>query len=694
MRIVPDSTITLYSGVTIDNGEQLAFSSKAKQTAYFASKVVRSAVPCTTVRKSGTLRVDIPGSVMATCNYLSFVNPSFDNKIVYARIIDYDYINNECIEISYAIDYWQTWMFDVSYDSMYIDREHLSQAEWVLAEANPYDPTIMEFKTGESLDISKDLEKLMYTVGSSTNNDGFKIGDVIASAAPLVNDAIGALVKVSEISFDDLDADTTYTTTPSQVFVNILTAIANEGLGYYKLTEATYAYLTTKYPSAGIQREATGSEWTYGGTSISPAFNNRMAVPCNIMYDPSRLQLTNLLEALTRWECVSSIAGMYAIPKNIMFLAGSAGGSSYQQSSIYAGQQTAKTHLSVTNKKLMRYPFSYMRVMTPTGDIKELHYEDFAEVQGGTDSCKMLLSLDITDIPTLIVAPYQYKMSGYSDISANNCNIFEAVYFAQFPTMPYMIDAYLTQEAAVTHEVISRRTIDGAWEMSMQHESVSKTKENVDLLGKIGSFIGIGSGIGDAYEKEASGGKPGGMTSGLGMLGAGAGAASWGYEYGYTLAGRRGQQENAEAMWHGAGSSLAGASDNAIARNLAGTRPAYACDKYIPSNGVGATNFNILSSCDILFLRVSLNSDIISKYDTYFSHYGYTSGRCGIPRVIRFTQGSNTDSEIPHWITVDGRPTTYIKTADCKVTNAMLPVASAIKSMFDSGVRMIKGDLD
>ena len=95
---------------------------------------------------------------------------------------------------------------------------------------------------------------------------------------------------------------------------------------------------------------------------------------------------------------------------------------------------------------------------------------------------------------------------------------------------------------------------------------------------------------------------------------------------------------------------------------------------------------------DIVFMRVTLNNVMLERFDNYFTHYGYTSGRCGIPRVCAFVSGSSNNDDIPHWLTVNGKPCTYIKTADCRVTHSMLPVENQIKAMFDSGVRMINGD--
>ena len=130
-----------------------------------------------------------------------------------------------------------------------------------------------------------------------------------------------------------------------------------------------------------------------------------------------------------------------------------------------------------------------------------------------------------------------------------------------------------------------------------------------------------------------------------------------------------------------------------IAKQLHMTKPAYACDKYYPSNGVGTTNFTVVSFCDIIALCVKLQPNILDVYDKYFTFYGYSSGRCGIPRLINYISGSNDPDELPHWGTISGnRQITYVKTMDMKVSYSMLNVASYIKAMFDNGVRMIKGD--
>lgn len=190
MVIQPDSTITLYSGVDIGTDMQLAFSRDDKQSAYFTSKVKKAYVRCTTVKdKIGVVRVaikpmgqagsdEITGHDLAECNYMSFINQSFDNKVIYCYIVDYKYLNNETAEIYYMIDYWQTWMFDVDFQDMYIDREHLSASDWSKIEANPYDKTVPQMITEEPLPTPEGYEKPFYGIqwwhdtAAGANDDG------------------------------------------------------------------------------------------------------------------------------------------------------------------------------------------------------------------------------------------------------------------------------------------------------------------------------------------------------------------------------------------------------------------------------------------------------------------------------------------------------------------------------------------
>lgn len=684
MRIVPSSTITLYSGVEIDNGEQLAFSSVNGQNAYFASKLVLQAVPCTMIRKTGALRLEVAGSVVKNCNYLSFVNPDFDNKTVYARILDYDYINNECVEIAYAIDYWQTWMFDVDFDDMYIEREHLSEEDWDKAETNSYDPTILEFKTIESLPINKDIEKLYYEYGTSSSDDGIYCGEALASELGLQNNNIGALVILGDVDWGSLDSGTQQGDPyPSAPFYNLLTYLQTIGLCAYKLSYSTYEYFNTQHPNTISQVGYVQNNWNIGGTQLEPFTASTFDTPLTYLYfDESNYtsltgeRLSILLYTLTKLSVVDNILGIYPLSNAMMMFA------TARDTVITVSHDTASGQ-NVVNKKLNWYPFSYYRLIAPNGDVKELRIENFKAAQEGQSTCAVGMNMDIVERPNLIVGPVDYKASGTSP-HANNLdfNGQEALIFSQWPTMPYSISAWESQLASAVNYTIGNNT-----QVAMYQRQGGMT----GFEGVAGGLMDlVANNLGDLANRmintKAEGGALSQLALNVGNTALNVGAQNFAHDASSF------RVKKLEAEMADTGTKGLSSNDNAIYENLKYTRPAFANDAYHPINGDGIINYNNLMVQDIIFMRVSLDPNILAQYDNYFTHYGYTSGRCGIPRVINYVKGSTTDSEVPHWMSLNNRNTTYIKTMDCKVIYSMLPVASAIKSMFDSGVRMIKGD--
>ena len=681
MRIVPDSTINLYSNVQIDSGEQLVFSSVANQLAYFQAALAVQQVPCTVVRKTGRLRVEVSGAVISNCNYLSFVNPHFDDKIVYARIIDYDYINNECVEIAYAIDYWQTWMFDVQFDEMYIEREHLSQTQALIAEGNPYDPSLVELRTAENLPISSDIEKPAYEITDDNSGDGAFIGEAIASATSVSADTIGAFILLADIDFEDLDSKTPAgQTKPSDRFATVLTTIITDDFGYYELPIDTYEYLHNLYPSRVASKIGKGSGWnnfTVDGTSygnLTPN-NSTLNMPCIKLYCQNMNApsvgvgpLERLLFVLTTYGQIEQIISMYAIPNYIFLLSAHT-----NQGIFYAELSTANTKINPRNPKLKLYPYSYLRLITPNGDIKELRYEDFIDVQtGDSDLCRIDMSLDFNCTPTLTLAPDRYKISGMTPAFDNmEANVYEGVVFSQFATVPYNVDGWTAQLAALSNSIIGNNTLDYGYDIMQKQLNLYEEGFNQAETIGTGIFDELKGDFGSALKKAKN---------------ALFGGAQLDIDVGRT--------QNEFAQSEDAYKLLSGETDNAVYKNFQYTRPAYAGKIYHQSNGDGMINYNDLWTFDFIYMRTGLNPDILDRYDKYFDMYGYNSGRCGIPHVISYVQGSSDPDELPDWHTISAtmEDTTYIKTMDCKIKYSMIPVANFIKSMFDNGVRMIKGD--
>ena len=326
----------------------------------------------------------------------------------------------------------------------------------------------MEFRTSESLPIARDLEKPNYEIGSALTYDGYMLGDALIDSQNLTNpDVLGVLIKLSEIDFSDLDTNVqSGSIAPSTRFKSYLKEIENnEPLGYWSLPWAMYEYLhnhPSSDPNLNInQNSFIGSEWEIDGTPVSPFGTTLYQNNCCVIYDSDGCspqgKLSDLLTMLIEFGCISSISSMYVIPKDVMLMAGA---DISARHSLQATQKTAKTVNNVVNKKLDMFPFSFLRLICPNGDIKELHYEDFVDVQNGGDVCMVDVLLDIGDQPTLMIAPYKYRVSGMSRIAYNDANVEEAMYFRQFPTMPYNIDSYLAQVANASMQIIGNNTVE------------------------------------------------------------------------------------------------------------------------------------------------------------------------------------------------------------------------------------------
>lgn len=689
-RIIPGSTIKLYGGVeaSADNSESLVFRTAANRESYFGNKLVTQVQNVTMVKKTGRVKIEVPGSTLAQCNYFSFVNPAFDNRIYYCKIIDYDYVTNETAEVDWQIDWWITDMFKATFRDTYIEREHLSQAKATLAETNPYDSSLWEFRTPEPLDVGRDLEKLYYRIGSISDGtaDGVKYGKAVTDSLGLTP-SMGCYLQLAEIDFERLDEEAGTGTKPSQLFVNTLCYIAtfNSGasLGYIRLTNTQLKYLAGEYPtiftnqgplaSLAANGFFTGTQWSIGGNALVPGQNALNPEYCSLYFPAMRAVgeqpyadygLSYLMTALTRWSATDQIIGIYGIPNQLFIFAGVAS----QQSAIHVSLASAKTKLNVTNKKLMHYPFSYLRLIAPNGDVKELHYEDFNNLQlGTTDECAVCCIMDIAEKPTMLLAPSNYKMTGLE--TYGNANIQEGLIYNQFPTMPYTIDSWLTQIAAVSNSIIANST--QSYDYSLEMKQLDQYKQ----------IAGLAGGGANAVASFANGDVAGGINA---IVNTAFGAQS------YDINKRALELE--QGMRNDASQTLMGSDATNVNYNLRHTKPAFACNKYYPSNGDGITNFNPLATYDIIYMRVSLNEAILTQYDRWFSNFGFQSGRCGIPYVINYARNSSTAANLPSWVTIEGKECTYVKTNNANVDDVTVPSGNYIKALFDRGVRLIKGD--
>ena len=123
----PTTEVVLCRDVPLDNSydHQLTFASQQAQAAYFYSKAYKTLSNNTYQRvMMNKLRIQCSIAEAMACNYLFFSNNSHDNKTIYAFITGWEYVNEVTTEITYEIDVFQTFWFDIDIKSAFVEREH------------------------------------------------------------------------------------------------------------------------------------------------------------------------------------------------------------------------------------------------------------------------------------------------------------------------------------------------------------------------------------------------------------------------------------------------------------------------------------------------------------------------------------------------------------------------------------------
>ena len=129
--IAPNSIIKIMHNVPLDDtyNHTIKFASLSAQQTYFNSA---SVIKYTLDKQSyqrverGKMRVEILSDNLYDCNYLAFQNTSFGTKWFYAFITSVEYVNDVTSEISFEIDVMQSFLFDVTVGSCFVEREHVT----------------------------------------------------------------------------------------------------------------------------------------------------------------------------------------------------------------------------------------------------------------------------------------------------------------------------------------------------------------------------------------------------------------------------------------------------------------------------------------------------------------------------------------------------------------------------------------
>lgn len=122
---IPSTIIWMCSGVPLTSryDHTLYFSSIAEQNEYFNSKVSKTLMTYSYVRRTWKLKVQAHQDEARMWSYLFFKNGT-SGKRYYYFINHVEYINDNTVELSLELDVLQTYLFDWTLRECYIERAH------------------------------------------------------------------------------------------------------------------------------------------------------------------------------------------------------------------------------------------------------------------------------------------------------------------------------------------------------------------------------------------------------------------------------------------------------------------------------------------------------------------------------------------------------------------------------------------
>ena len=125
--VTPQSNFRLIANVPWNSSykDTRYFSTTAQQLAFFASRTKYTYNDFTYIRQSGAVSVPVNAENIFECNYCAFQNAAYGSKWFYAFITGIEYVNDNTSVVTFTMDLIQTWLFDFSLGTCYIEREHV-----------------------------------------------------------------------------------------------------------------------------------------------------------------------------------------------------------------------------------------------------------------------------------------------------------------------------------------------------------------------------------------------------------------------------------------------------------------------------------------------------------------------------------------------------------------------------------------
>lgn len=129
------SSVMLCENTKLSAQHQIKFKSKSDQLSYFKSRAKYQLNNVSYIKSnnyfSGTVRLPIAFTSLLSCDYIVYSNPTDSGQLrtYFSRIDNIRYIDALTSEISFSLDFYQTFLFEYTVLSALTEREHIAKAD-------------------------------------------------------------------------------------------------------------------------------------------------------------------------------------------------------------------------------------------------------------------------------------------------------------------------------------------------------------------------------------------------------------------------------------------------------------------------------------------------------------------------------------------------------------------------------------
>lgn len=169
------STINLCS-VPITPTNQIDFETVMEQEEYFNRRTVKTCYPCKYTARTGSIKVKGYVDSFDNCNY-GYYNNTYNgiSKTFYFWIVQKYAKSKNTTELVIQIDVFQTWLFDLTFKSCFIERMHVTD-DSIGVNTYPEDFELGDYIQGRSQYVDDMKGDICYFIGISEGDGGGVFG--------------------------------------------------------------------------------------------------------------------------------------------------------------------------------------------------------------------------------------------------------------------------------------------------------------------------------------------------------------------------------------------------------------------------------------------------------------------------------------------------------------------------------------